>query len=101
MLISFFSFIVVLGGGTLWHLQRFLQCIKYSILEFTPYTSLLHSPSSIPGTVSTSIIFAFTYMFTYYLHHIHPSVLFPCHLFTGDNPHSQAEAVLLSCSLIL
>jgi hypothetical protein len=28
----FSSFIVVLGGGTLWHLQRFLQCIKYVIL---------------------------------------------------------------------
>jgi hypothetical protein len=24
-----FFFIVVLGGGTLWHLQKFLQCIKY------------------------------------------------------------------------
>jgi hypothetical protein len=25
----FFLFIVVLGEGTLWHLQRFLQCINY------------------------------------------------------------------------
>jgi hypothetical protein len=25
----FFLFIVVLCGGTLWHLQRFLQCINY------------------------------------------------------------------------
>jgi hypothetical protein len=32
----FFSFIVVLGGDTLWHLQRFLQCINYIILEFIP-----------------------------------------------------------------
>jgi hypothetical protein len=31
-----FSFIVVLGGGTLWHLQRFLQYINCIILEFIP-----------------------------------------------------------------
>jgi hypothetical protein len=30
-----FAFIV-LGGSTLWHLQRFLKCIKYVILEVTP-----------------------------------------------------------------
>jgi hypothetical protein len=28
-MVLFFSFIVVLGGGTLWYLQRFLQCIKH------------------------------------------------------------------------
>jgi hypothetical protein len=38
-------FIVVLGGGKLRHLQRFLQYIKYIIPEFTPSTSLLHPPS--------------------------------------------------------
>jgi hypothetical protein len=27
-------FIVVLGGGTLWHIQRFLQCTKYITLEY-------------------------------------------------------------------
>jgi hypothetical protein len=29
-------FIVLLGESTLWHLQKFMQNIKYIILEFTP-----------------------------------------------------------------
>jgi hypothetical protein len=57
----FFSFIVVLDGVTLCHLQRFLQCINYIILEFTPSTTLLYFLSPIHETVSVGIIFAFTY----------------------------------------
>jgi hypothetical protein len=38
----FHFFIVVLGGGTLWHLQKFFQYIKYIILELTPST-IMHS----------------------------------------------------------
>jgi hypothetical protein len=60
----------MLGGGTLWHSQRFLQCIKYIILEFIPSTTLLYLPPPIPGMVSTGIIFAFTYMCTHFLYHI-------------------------------
>jgi hypothetical protein len=46
---SFYSFIVVLGESTLWHLQRFLQCIRYIIHEFTPSTALFHPFPLIPG----------------------------------------------------
>jgi hypothetical protein len=35
-----FFFIVMLGGGTLWHLQKFLQCIKYFKPEFTLLASI-------------------------------------------------------------
>jgi hypothetical protein len=33
------------AGDTLWHLLKFLQCIKYLILEFSPTTILLYHPS--------------------------------------------------------
>jgi hypothetical protein len=63
-------FIVVLGRGTLEYLQRFLQCITYLILEFTTSAALFHPPFLIPGTVSTGIIFAFTYTCIHYWCHL-------------------------------
>jgi hypothetical protein len=33
----FFFFFIAMLGDTVWHLQRFLQCIKYIMLEFPPW----------------------------------------------------------------
>jgi hypothetical protein len=45
------------------------------MFEFTPSILLLYSPSHIPGTVSTGLIFPFSYMSTKYFHHIHSYTL--------------------------
>jgi hypothetical protein len=63
---SHHSFFILLGRGPLWHLQKFLHCIKCIILQFTPLLlSFIPSPHS-------QNIFASTYMCTQYLHGIHP-----------------------------
>jgi hypothetical protein len=58
-----FYFIVELGRGTLWHLQRFLQYIKYIILEFALSTIFLLSPPS-PDLRNTFN----KYLFSIYIH---------------------------------
>jgi hypothetical protein len=66
-----FFIIVVLGGVTLWHLQKFLQCVKCITLEFGEGVGGGKEDPTISGIVSTGVIFAFTHMCTQFLHYHH------------------------------
>jgi hypothetical protein len=46
-----------LGGGALWHSQRFLQYIKYIILEFTPPLFSFIPPPLIAGIIQQVSVF--------------------------------------------
>jgi hypothetical protein len=71
-LFLYFFLYCMLCGGTLWHIQSFLKMCQLSHTWIHPFLiSPLSLPSPIHGTVSTVIIFAFTFMCTHYLHHIH------------------------------
>jgi hypothetical protein len=84
--------------GYIVHLQKFLQSIKYIITGFIPSPALLYSP--IPGIISTGIIFAFTYMCTQYLHHIHPPMFCPHIIPTSDwYQHSPPPSMTWSALL--
>jgi hypothetical protein len=78
-LFFFFSFIVVLSWDTLWYLHRFLQCINYFILEFTPSTAPI-IPLYSWDSFNRYHFFAFTYMCAHFLHYVHPPISCPHHL---------------------
>jgi hypothetical protein len=92
----------------LWHLQRFLQCIKYITLELTPFTVLLYHPlpwflkqfqqvSWLHLHICVHIFFTVLTLLTLF-----PATFpFPLEPTPHSHPHSQAGSVLPCWSPIL
>jgi hypothetical protein len=73
----FFKKIIVVSGVH-WHIYKVSYNVSnISYLNSPPPLLSFISPPLIPETVSTDVVFAFTYMYTHYLHHVHPPTLFP------------------------
>jgi hypothetical protein len=91
------------AGGTFWQLQKFLQCIRYIILEFTPST--ISPLSALPPYSWNSFI---RHNFSINMH-VHTVFAPYSPSFTISLPPppsywyqpSQAEPIPPSCSLIL
>jgi hypothetical protein len=87
--------LIVLGGGPLRHLQRFLQYINYTVFEFISSTvplPLISSPQ-IHGIVKTGITIAFTCMCTHFLHCIYPPNSF-LHYLPTPPPHYRLVPIV-------
>jgi hypothetical protein len=100
-------FIFVLGVDALYHLQRFLQCIKYTVPEFTPSIALPDSPSPDSWNSFSRYHFCiYTHVYTLFAP-CSSSYSYPCHLPppTGANlppsPHPHRTcSTLLFCNFV-
>jgi hypothetical protein len=82
---TLFFFIVVLDGSTLWHLQKFLQCIKYIILNSRPppLSFIPLSPPFLEWFQQVSFL------------HLHTCIYIFCTVFTLLSPFPIISPLLL------
>jgi hypothetical protein len=85
-------------GGTLWHLQKFLQCI---LVIFTPPSFCFIHPSPFLEQSQQVSLFHFFKLSIQYFYHIHPPSPFPYIFPHLSGINSQTGLVLLYCSSFL
>jgi hypothetical protein len=91
----FIFFYCFVGQGYIVAFTKALTMCQIHHTWIHPSIALFYPSPPVPGTVSTGIVFTFTYMCTHYFHHIHPPTPLPPHT------PSLAEPILPSYSLIL